>query len=177
MIHHRRSIRLPNYDYTQPGAYFVTIVVKDRICLFGDVVDSEMQLSELGLLVDCEWNRIQKRFERVVLDVYGIMPDHFHGIIIINDPGRGTGVNPPRAPTPVEQFGKPVSGSIPTIVRSFKSSVTYQARARGMYPDGDIWQRNYYERVIRNEQELDRIRLYIQNNPLSWSINLRNRIK
>ena len=126
--HHRRSIRLKEYDYAQPGGYFITIVTYQRGLLFGDIVNEEMRLNDYGKTADECWRSIPNHFPNVELGVYVIMPNHLHGILIINDrentdtfpsERRGTIY---RAPT--EQFQKPVRGSIPTIVRTYKAAVT-----------------------------------------------------
>jgi REP element-mobilizing transposase RayT len=106
----------------------------------------------------------------VSLDEYIIMPNHIHLILIIDNPGRGTAC---RAPT-VERFGSPVHGSVPTIIRSFKSAVTKQINQKRDTPGMPVWQRNYFERVLRNKTELNRIRQYIINNPLQWDIDKEN---
>jgi len=168
--HHRRSIRLKGYDYTQAGAYFVTVCTWNRQCLFGKVVDGEMRLDGRGEIVHQEWLRTAKMRPGVQLDAFVVMPNHIHGIIIITDDRRGT---LQRAPT-AEQFGRPTSNSIPTIVRLFKSAVTKRINnARGT-PGMPVWQRNYYEHVIRNERSLDRIRRYIVENPLRWHLDREN---
>jgi putative transposase len=172
--HHRKSIRLRGYDYTQAGAYFITLVTYQRTCLFGEWVVEEIKPSKLGNLIVSEWKRLQKRFLTVELDEWVIMPNHFHGIIVLSEPmGKGQidkypGNESFQAPHIVteEKFGSPVKGSIPTIIRSFKSSVTQKAQWMGMKTP--IWQRNYYEHVIWNEDEFDQTRLYIQDNPRRW---------
>ncbi|MCL6444977.1 MAG: hypothetical protein K6T83_16245 [Alicyclobacillus sp.] len=136
--HNRRSIRLKGYDYSQPGAYFVTIVTQDRACLFGGVVDAEMRLNDAGCIAHQCWTDIPNHFPHVQLDAFIVMPNHVHGILVIahhaapDDVGARHAVpQPPTAshnPT-VEQFGKPVHGSIPTIVRSFKSATTKRINA------------------------------------------------
>ncbi|MCP9448033.1 MAG: hypothetical protein NNA22_10760, partial [Nitrospira sp.] len=115
----RRSIRLKGYDYSQAGAYFVTVCTQDRTCLFGDVADGEMRLNDAGGIARQCWFDIPAHFPNASLDEFIVMPNHVHGIIVVD--GRGTAC---RAPT--EQFGRPVTGSIPTIIRSFKSAVTKQ---------------------------------------------------
>jgi REP element-mobilizing transposase RayT len=136
--HHRRSIRLEEYDYTQPGGYFVTIVTYQRDCLFGEIINEQIQLNEFGRIVDECWREIPHHFPNVELGAYVVMPNHVHGIIVITD-GRGTIY---RAPTQ-EQFQKPVAGSIPTIVRTYKAAVTRRI-GRELNATG-VWQRNYYE--------------------------------
>jgi len=165
--HHRRSIRLKNYDYASSGAYFVTIVTHGRQCLFGAIVDGQMRLNEFGEIVCDEWLKTEIIRPRVQLDVFVIMPNHIHGIIIVNDVDgccRGT---LQRAPT-IEQFGKPTSDSIPTIIRLFKSATTKRINEYRNTPAVSVWQRNYYEHIIRNETEWQRIRQYIANNPIHW---------
>lgn len=183
--HHRRSIRLGGYDYAQAGGYFVTICTQDRVCLFGDVVNGEMWLNGTGRIVHDEWMRTPVLRPRVTLDAFVVMPNHIHGIIILGDghnavndgatAGRGT---LQRAPTErgsaVERFGRPTSDSIPTIVRLFKSATTKRInRLRGT-PGAPVWQRNYYEHIVRDDESLGRIRQYILNNPAQWASDREN---
>ncbi|BER91780.1 MAG: REP-associated tyrosine transposase [Candidatus Atribacteria bacterium] len=168
-IHHRRSIRLKDYDYSQAGAYFITICTKNRECLFGSIVNGEMLLSAWGVIVKNEWLRTSIIRPNIVVDEFVLMPNHLHGILVIVDTDcRGT---LQRAPT-VERFGKPTSNSIPTIVRLFKSTATKQINELRKTPGEPLWQRNYYERIIRNERELERIRKYVINDPLKWSLDI-----
>ncbi|HQF61561.1 MAG TPA: hypothetical protein PLT26_03595 [Anaerolineaceae bacterium] len=176
--HNRRSIRLPGYDYTQPGAYFITVVTYARAFILGEITGETMRLSPIGEMVSEELPRLENRFAALELDEWVIMPNHVHILLIL---GRGTGdsikslphIDLPRAPTS-ERFGAPVAGSIPTIVRSLKSSTTQ----RFIRLTGDrstrLWQRNYYDRIIRTEDELRRARGYIQNNPLQWALDSEN---
>jgi REP element-mobilizing transposase RayT len=173
--HQRHSIRLPNYDYSQPGAYFITIVTWQRECLFGEVVDGERMLNKFGLVAKRQWQKLPKRFPNIELGAFVIMPNHVHGIIVIVA-GRGMaenlsdpdGESPRRAPTTHEQFQKPVRGSIPTIVRSYKSAASYRINLMRGTQDVPVWQRNYYEHVIRNERALQNITDYIEVNPRLW---------
>jgi REP element-mobilizing transposase RayT len=170
-IHHRRSVRLKDYDYSQAGAYFITICTKNRECLFGSIVNGEMLLSEWGMIVKNEWLRTSIIRPNIVVDEFVLMPNHLHGILVIVDTDcRGT---LQRAPT-VEQFGKPTSNSIPTIIRLFKSTTTKQINELRKTPGEPLWQRNYYEHIIRNGRELERIREYVINNPLKWSLDIEN---
>jgi putative transposase len=160
--HHRRSIRLKEYDYAQPGGYFVTIVTYQRDLFFGEIMDEEMVLNDFGKIADECWRAIPEHFPNVELGAYVVMPNHVHGIITITD-GRGTIY---RAPTQ-EQFQKPVTGSIPTIIRTYKSAVT-RIIGREHNTTG-IWQKNYYEHIIRNHEDWDRIHRYIESNPSMWA--------
>ena len=172
-IHHRKSIRLKNHDYSQPGAYFVTICTYNHKCIFGYISKGEMKLNDFGKIVETEWLKTAQIRANVELDEYIIMPNHLHGIIIIVDNCRGT---THRAPTiqAHESFGKPVSGSIPTIIRGFKSTVTKQINQLRNTLGLPVWQRNYFEHVIRNEKSLHQIRYYIVNNPLQWELDNEN---
>ncbi len=161
--HHRRSLRLQGYDYTQEGAYFVTVCLRDRACLFGDISDGKMILNDAGLIAEKHWHDIPAHFPHIELDEFVIMPNHIHGIILINC--RGTAC---RAPT-TEQFGKPVAGSLPTIIRSFKSAVTKRFNSSYNGSGYRIWQRNYYEHIIRDDASLNLIRQYIMENPSRWA--------
>lgn len=163
--HHRKSIRLRGYDYSHAGAYFVTVVAYQRECLFGEIVNGEMKLNDFGIIADECWRAIPEHFPNVELGAHIIMPNHAHGIIVIHDIddiGRGTIY---RDPT-IEQFGKPTVGSLPTIIRTDKAAVTRQI-GREHNATG-IWQRNYYEHIIRNEHEMDNIWRYIEANPSIW---------
>ncbi len=118
--HYRRSIRLKGYDYSQVGAYFVTICTRDKKCLFGRIVDGKMVLNGFGEVARDEWNETTNIRRNVELDEYVVMPNHLHGIIVVTNSHGGTR---PRA-FMVESFGKPVPGSLPTIVRGYKAAVT-----------------------------------------------------
>lgn len=172
--HHRRSIRLKGYDYSQEGAYFVTIVAWRRECLFGEVVNGEMVLSKFGVVASQQWEKLPQRFPNTELGAYMIMPNHMHGIIVVTN-GRGTagnlnnldGESSRRAPTQ-ERFQKPVKGSIPTIIRSYKSAVSYRINLMRGTDGVPVWQRNYYEHIIRNDKDLQNKTDYILANPLLW---------
>jgi len=138
------------------------------------VVNKEMVLSKFGLVAKQQWEKLPKRFPNIELGAYMIMPNHMHGIIEIID-GRGTagnlnnidGESSRRAPTN-EQFQKPVTGSIPTIIRSYKSAVSYRINLMRRTESVPVWQRNYYEHIIRDEKDLQNKTDYIDANPLLW---------
>ncbi|HPD60876.1 MAG TPA: transposase [Thermodesulfobacteriota bacterium] len=162
-IHHRKSIRLRHYDYSKPGAYFITICTHNRECLFGKIIGRKMVLNNKGKITRHYWLEIPRHFPNVVLDEYIIMPNHVHGIIVL-DNSVGARHAVPLHQT--EQFGRPTRKSIPTIIRSFKSAVTHQIN---QIPGASVWQHNYYEHIIRNEIELNKARGYIVYNPINWS--------
>ncbi len=119
------------------------------------------------------WSEIPQHFPHASLDVYVIMPNHVHGIIIINNTNVGAIVVGARHAVPLQQlttgqFGKPTHGSIPTIIRSFKSAVTKRINEYRNIPGNPVWQRNYYDHIIRDDNEMNRIRQYIIVNPMNW---------
>jgi putative transposase len=171
--HHRHSLRLRGYDYAQPGAYFVTICAWQRQEVFGRIEEGQMQLNEWGQVAAECWATIPAHFAHVTLDEWTIMPNHMHGILVITV----VGARQCRAPTdraPTEQFGHPVSGSIPTVIRSCKSAVTKRINVLRNAATSPIWQRNYYEHIVRNQRELAAIRAYIHNNPAQWALDRDN---
>ena len=143
---HRRKVRLSEFDYSQPGAYFVTIVTQERKKLFGEVVDGEMILNEVGLMVKEVWEVIPDHSPNVELGVFVVMPNHVHGIINISD------LLATRA-SPLPRVSKgPIPGSIGAIIGSFKSATSKRIRGLDNNHRKRLWQRNYYEHVIRNER-------------------------
>lgn len=175
----RRSTRLPEFDYSQPGAYFVTIVTQDRKSLFGQIVDGEMVLNELGKALADVWVEMPEHFPNVELGEFVVMPNHVHGIVIITvEATQASNVAArhavPSEESAIEEFGKPVSASLPTIMRSFKSAATKKFREFTNDHEGRIWQRNYYEHVIRNEKDNQAIYDYILTNPINWEIDEEN---
>lgn len=165
--HHRRSIRLKGFDYKQSGAYFVTICTQNRECLFGTAGDGEIQQNDAGRTAQVSWQELPSRFSNISLDAFVVMPNHIHGIIVVGrqfiassaaqDKNQGA-IN--RAPTLGE------------IVRAYKAS---SARLIRSAANANVaWQRNYYEHVIRDEQSFDRIRQYILDNPVRWSVDPEN---
>jgi putative transposase len=161
---HRHSIRLKEYDYSSPGAYFITVVTHRYKCIFGKIIEKEMQMNDLGMIVrDC-WINIPEHFMDIEIEPYVIMPNHIHGIITIHENDRrGTIYRAPKT----EKYGQPVVGSVPTIMRTYKAAVSRIARREsGMV---NIWQRNYYEHIIRDRNELQSITQYILANAELWN--------
>jgi putative transposase len=185
-IHHRHSIRYKNYDYSQAGTYFVTLCVLEKECLFGKIHDGEMQLNALGEIVRDEWLRTEVVRPYVLLDAFVVMPNHFHAIIVLTTDRATHRVAPTmEVPSSVEQLaeGKPsayvqgsvqdgprgaASGSLGAILGQFKSITAKKINSLCDTPDRSLWQRDYYERIIRNERELNGIREYIVYNPAHW---------
>lgn len=173
--HHRRSIRLKGYDYTQAGAYFVTICTHNRECLFGDVEDGKMILNTFGKIVDHQWRQISRFFPNTALDEFVAMPNHFHGIVMITADDTIVGAKHPRArnvmvindrdggcfaPTAERPHGT-IQGSLAAIIQNFISVTTRKINRIRKTPDQKLWQRNYFEHIIRH-------------NPLKWAEDQEN---
>lgn len=173
-IHHRKSIRLKGYDYSQAGLYFITICVHNRQCLFGEIVNDEMILNNFGNIAHNHWEKLSERFQNFELDVFQIMPNHMHGIIFLTNP-VGAGFTPAPndgAPAPNGVTAR-VTPTIGDIVGAYKSLVSNECLAifKQKFPNdymGKLWQRNYHEHIIRDEQSYHRIANYIINNPQNW---------
>jgi len=160
--HRRVSLRLPDFDYSQEGAYFITIGVKERKYLFGNIVDNEMNLNEFGKIVAATWDDLSSYNSAIKLDAFTVMPNHFHGIIVIEGVKTG-GETPP--------LQKPTLGR---IMGYYKYQSTSRIKAAMKVAGSAIWQRGYYEHVIRDEQSLNRIREYIIHNPQGWHLDREN---
>ncbi len=164
--HRRKLRRLRHYDYSQCGAYFITICVEDRECLFGNIIDGEMQLNDAGRMIKALWNELPKCCSGSEIDEFVIMPNHFHGIIVLNECVGAIHESPLRM-TVTERRNM----AIPKIVGRFKMTASKRINQLRKTPGATVWQRNYWERMIRNEIELDALRKYIANNPLQWHLD------
>jgi putative transposase len=186
---YRHSLRLINYDYCLPGAYFVTVVSWQRVCLFGKCIDGEIRLNSTGNVVRSEWSRLASHFPNIRLDAFIIMPNHVHGIIIIESPTTVGATRPWDDETkdtlePVDNESKnsddgsplpkiarpngPIPGSLGAMIGQFKSRATRRIWALPGSDRRPIWQRNYYDHIIRSEKSLEKIQEYIINNPVLW---------
>jgi putative transposase len=163
-VHDRRSLRLDGYDYAQAGAYFVTVCTQNRMCLFGDIVDGVMRLNDAGRMVRSVWEGLPDRFAGMELDAFVVMPNHVHGIITFVGAGLAL---------PEEKGAASSAPTLGDVVRAFKSMSAIHIN-RLLRRSGPLWQRNYYEHVIRNERELAKIREYIATNPLKWALDREN---
>jgi putative transposase len=178
-MHHRRTIRLPSWDYSWPWWYYITIVANGRAPILGDVVDGETRLSPSGEIVRKVWQAIPGRTKAIELDDWVIMPNHFHGIIIINENFVGaihespqhTGIVKPSHEEFVKQRRRMM---LSRIIGWFKMNSAKRINLLRGTPGAPLWQRNYYDHIIRNDADLHRIRTYIANNPLQWEIDEEN---
>ena len=193
-IHHRNSTRLQSYDYRSAGAYFVTICTFQKEQILAEIKDGEARLTSLGNVVHECWNEVPQHFPNVELDMSVVMPNHLHAIFMIHEPVGATHASPDdvtadvvgarhaspdngttdktraRHASPLQKSGLP-KRSIGAIVGSFKSSCTKRINELRDTPGLPVWQRNYHERVIRNDEELHALRDYIRNNPAQWEVD------
>jgi putative transposase len=197
MKRNRKSIRLKNYDYSQPGAYFVTICTNNRECLLGEIINGKIQLTDAGLMVHKWFLELSNKFTNMQCIEFVIMPNHLHFIVFLNtgnkcqtnigqtdrsahtdsvDSPIFVGANlcvRPNTPNTPNTNNEPTMQTINTIIQWFKTMTINEyirnVKQNKWQPfDGKLWQRNYYEHIIRNEDELNRIRKYIINNPINW---------
>ena len=199
-LHHRRSIRLKGYAYTQPGAYFVTLVTWQRDCLFGEIIGGVMHLNLIGKIIQSEWQRLTYHFHKIRLDAFIVMPNHFHGTIVIDlveatrqppyetldsnpvgatrqppaeTPDGNSPVSdqssdsPDGSPLPAPPMG-PMPNSLGAMIGQFKSRATKRIWSLPGMDHSPVWQRNYYDHIVRDDLEYDRINQYIETNPLNW---------
>ncbi|MDR2927050.1 MAG: hypothetical protein LBV41_02425 [Cytophagaceae bacterium] len=190
-LHHRRSVRLLNYDYAQEGLYFVTICVKSREYLFGKIADGEMWLNEIGKMVENEWLYLPAKYPNINLHQFVVMPNHFHGILQIVSPsnavtvGAGSAhpmgfarpveftnpINNPLGTSKTDRAGesnrvgkpRPYAPTLGNMIAYFKYRTTKQIDL-----SAKLWQRNYYEHIVRNDADYTRIANYIANNSANW---------
>ena len=182
----RRSIRLKDYDYSQSGLYFITICTANKYCLLGTDSEYSVNLSNIGEIArDC-WLEIPSHFNNAKLDEFVVMPNHIHGIIVLtdNEEKRAENFQPLQShkqnvgvqyiePTlPHNRFQHITPKSLGSIIRSYKAAVTRQCHKDKICEI--VWQKNYYERIIRSEKELNCLREYIANNPQNWSLDREN---
>jgi len=171
--HHRRSIRLPDYDYSDAGAYFITLCARNHGCLFGTVENGAVRLTALGEIVRDEWLKTPAIRPRVFPDLFVVMPNHFHAIFFLA-PGLKDHARKCRPHPILVKYGHlrpkgPKRGSVGAIVGQLKGAISRAARKAGVAPVGSLWQRDLYEHVIRNDRDLDARRHYVQNNPTRWT--------
>ncbi len=169
--HQRRSIRLKGYDYSQPGAYFVTICTQNREPVLGEIVEGEMILNEYGQVVARCWMWLAKQYPHVELDEWVVMPNHAHCIVILS--GRG---GSRKGGSSSRKGGSRTAPTKPLgrLVGAFKTVSTKRINQIRNTPGAPVWQRNYYEHIIRDEDELNLIRQYILDNPVQWEMDENN---
>jgi putative transposase len=162
MDHHRQSIRLPGYDYSQAGAYFVTIVTWHRVCLFGAFTDGQFAASTLGQVASIEWQKLGTRFPFASFDTFVVMPNHVHGIVVIKTQAEGGNQE-------MQTSGRLRPHSLGSVIGAYKSTTARLINMLRKTASAPVWLRNYYEHVIRDEAEWSKIYDYIEDNPRRWS--------
>lgn len=169
--HHRRSLRLPDYDYSETGAYFITICVHDWACLLGQAIDGGMLTNQFGDIVREEWEKSGQLRKELTLDEYVVMPNHMHGIVFLkHDDETVPGANG-RSPLQIRARAGLTPKSLASFIAGFKSATTKRIDETRRTLAVPVWQRSYYEHVIRSDESLSRIREYIANNPLKWELD------
>jgi REP element-mobilizing transposase RayT len=185
-IHDRQSMRHPQWDYRRPAAYFITVCTHQRRPVFGTIANETMRLNACGRIASEEWHRTEQVRANVTLDAFVVMPNHIHGIIWIHPDGGDSSArrdssamnpyaetfpHPGNTPTPDHNrsYGRAVANSISTMMRQFKSIATKRINRHRDTPGATVWQRNFYDHIIRNRQALHRIRRYIHTNPARWA--------
>nr|WP_202803621.1 transposase [Spirulina subsalsa] len=177
--HHRRSIRLPCYDYSQPGAYFITLCTHQKQCWFGQIDDGKMYINQLGKIVQNEWLKSAQMRPNLSLDEWIVMPNHLHGIVWLSELEKkrtnnssygnlGKADYADLSPESQKKAFRKKANSLGSFIGGFKASVTKQINQFRENTSIPIWQRNYYESIIQDETALNSIREYIQNNPQRW---------
>jgi REP element-mobilizing transposase RayT len=171
----RRSIRLMGFDYRDAGAYFVTICTFRRACVLADVVDDRVSLTAVGSVVESAWRTIPGYFPHFGLEGYVVMPNHLHGILVLQDAHRAK--HPPKAdasPLQPPRSKGTQPGSVQAVIQTFKAISTRRFHALPGMKLNRLWQRGFYDHVIRDEAELNRIRAYVEENPLRWALDREN---
>jgi len=183
-------MRLREYDYTGAGAYFVTICTHNRECLFGEIADKEMKLNDAGRMVEKWWVELMKKFPSVKTDAHIVMPNHFHGIIVIvgatlcgrpdescnQKKGNHIGLPLQVSKQKIRQQAQPTLGNIVDWFKTMVANEYIRGIKQFNWPPfpGKLWQRNYYEHIVRDEDELNRTREYTENNPMQWELDQEN---
>lgn len=178
-IHHRRSMRLKDYDYSQAGAYFVTVCTQNRECIFGEIEDGRMILNETGKAVQAAWDGLPNRFPGIVLDAFTVMPNHCHGIVVLVGAGlaRPNSNALPNVNDNIEKGAASSALTLGTVIRALKAISAINANGILCRSGRPVWQRNYYDHIIRSEDDMNKIREYVETNPSGWHEDEENPLK
>ncbi|MFH1175136.1 MAG: transposase [bacterium] len=166
----RKSIRLNNYDYSQPGYYFITICVEKRISILGKIENKTIQLTNFGEIVKRYWQEIPLNFPNIALDKFVIMPNHIHGILIIDSPVGAIH----ELPLLINDRKQRRLMTIPKVIGKFKMQSAKSINILRKTPNNPFWQRNYFEQIIKGNNSLEKIRYYIDSNPENWETDPEN---
>jgi REP element-mobilizing transposase RayT len=159
-------VRLSDFDYSQVGVYFVTVCSHERKCTFGRVESGAVELFPLGRIVRESWLEIPYHFARVELDTFVVMPNHLHGVLVLHEDFVQRAQH--AAPLQIK------AASLPAVLRSFKAAATKRARDASLLGSNPLWQRNYYEHIVRPGEALNDIRKYVSENPARWALDKEN---
>ncbi len=173
--YHRKSLRLPFHDYAGGGFYFITLCIEQRACLLGEIRESQVILNNIGEIIEEEWNKTPALRAEISLDAYVIMPNHFHAIVALNSSRQTNAFVGAHGSAPLSgrhPFRK--AKSLSTLIAGFKGITSKHINSLRETPGAKVWQRNFHERVIRNEAELEKIRDYIMKNPANWNTDEEN---
>lgn len=173
----RRNLRLPGWDYSGAGAYFVTLCTRERLDLFGAVVDGDMRLNAVGNIVTAAWRWLPLQYRYVILDEWCVMPDHLHGILVLTEDGGGSRTAPAAGATGGDGPAAGNAGDVPPSARkpvgrligAFKTVSTKQVNRFRNTTGAILWQRNFWERVVRDDLEMNRIRNHIRQNAATYT--------
>jgi REP element-mobilizing transposase RayT len=178
-VHHRKSIRLKGFDYSAPGSYYVTICAAKHRRIFGMIRNEHLIHSDIGKIVDADWQRLTEHYPNIVLDEYQLMPNHLHAIVTFTETARRHMALSPllgakKPSSPERKFGNPIAGSLSTIIGAYKSGVTIKARKAGLIHSEPLWQSRFYDHVIRSDTDFFMIQQYIKLNPTMWEYDIDN---
>jgi putative transposase len=177
-LHHRKSHRLRGHDYTEPGQYFVTLCTHDMTCLFGDIIHGQMEPNLLGQIVMAQWLALPSHFPNLNLDAWQLMPNHLHGILILTSTPPSMLQTNNRLARGYQTYDSPqgtASGSLGAIIQSLKKTTTRKIRRLTNDPDIQVWHRDYHDHIIRDHDDLLRVRHYIAQNPVRWELRHNSR--
>jgi len=169
-IHHRRSVRLKGYDYSKKGLYFITICTQNCLCLFGNIEKGDMELNDAGIMIKHQWQELIHRFDKIKFHEFIVMPNHVHGIVEFVEAPLVSAQNtvPPTSGQP--QGIAPTVGDVVGAYKSLTTNDYIQNVKQNNWQrfNKKLWQRNYYEHIIRDEKSYFQISEYIQTNPVKW---------
>jgi putative transposase len=175
----RKRLRLPTFDYSSQGGYYVTICTHGRLPILANIADGQSVLTDEGRIVSESWSKLPSKYPIVIIDEFVIMPNHIHGILFLQPSDELTcrGGLRSSATRPLADMSVPCNPAIVSlseVIRYFKTTTAKQINILRDTRGQPVWQRNYYEHIIRNEGDLQNIRRYIDDNPAQWAYDQEN---